>query len=179
MLDVERRVDVDAMRQDFLDVEIALGMTAAGRVGVGEFVDENQRRAPGEDGVDIHLVEHAALVVDLPARDDLKAFDQRLGFLAAVRLDDADHHVDPVGQSGAARHQHLVGLADAGRRAEENPQTTALLPLRMIEQRVGRGSVIGAAVLWHSRSSIMDGAGEGVDPRPPPFTASRPRPARG
>ena len=46
MLDVERRVDVDAVRQDFLDVEVALGMAAAGRVGVGELVDEDQRRAP-------------------------------------------------------------------------------------------------------------------------------------
>ena len=46
MLDVERGVDIDALRQDFLHIEIALGVAAAGRVGVGELVDQNQRRAP-------------------------------------------------------------------------------------------------------------------------------------
>ena len=75
MLDVECRVDVDALRQDFLDIQVALGMAAAGRVGVGEFVDQDQRRAPGEDGVDIHLVEDAPLVVDLPA-GNISALDQ-------------------------------------------------------------------------------------------------------
>lgn len=149
MLDVERGVDVDAVRQDLLDVEIALGMAAAGSVGVGELVDEYQGRAADKDGVEVHLVEDAPLVVDLAARDQLIAFDQRQGFLAAVRLDDADHHVHAVGQPGAAGHQHLVGLADAGRGAEENPQAAALLPLRLLEQRVGRGSGLVASGVRH------------------------------
>ena len=44
VLDVQGRVDVDAGRQQLLDVEIALGMPAARGVGVGELVD--QHRAP-------------------------------------------------------------------------------------------------------------------------------------
>ncbi len=137
MLDVERRIDVDAVRQDFLNVEIALGMAAARRVGVGKFVDEDQRRTPGKDGVEVHFLEDAALVVDPRAGNDLEAVDQRLGFLAAVRLDDADHHVHAVGQSCTARHQHFIGLADAGGGAEKDLQTAARLPLRMVKQRVG------------------------------------------
>lgn len=39
VLDVDRRVDVDATGQQLLDIEIAFGMTAARRAGMSEFVD--------------------------------------------------------------------------------------------------------------------------------------------
>ena len=64
MLDVERRVDVDAGSEQLLDVEIALGMAAAGDVGVRELVDQNEFRPAREDGVEIHLLEHVVLIVD-------------------------------------------------------------------------------------------------------------------
>ena len=64
VLDVQRGVDVDAGGQQFLDIQVALGMPAAGRVGVGELVDQHELRAAREDGVEVHLLEHAALVVD-------------------------------------------------------------------------------------------------------------------
>ena len=64
VLDVERGVDVDAGGQQLLDIEIALGMAAARRVGVGELVDQDELRPAREDGVEVHLLERAALVVD-------------------------------------------------------------------------------------------------------------------
>ena len=42
VLDVERGVDVDALAQELLDIEIALGMPAAGGIGMGELIDERQ-----------------------------------------------------------------------------------------------------------------------------------------
>ena len=45
MLDVERGADVDAGGEQLLDVQVALGVAAAGRVGVGELVDQHQLRA--------------------------------------------------------------------------------------------------------------------------------------
>ena len=48
-------------------------MPAAIRVGMGKFVDENDLRPPGNDGVDIHFLKPLALVFDTPARDDLEA----------------------------------------------------------------------------------------------------------
>ena len=45
MLDVERGPDVDAGRQQLVDVLPALRMAAAGHVGVGIFVDQQQARA--------------------------------------------------------------------------------------------------------------------------------------
>ena len=103
VLDVDGGVDVDAGGEQLLDVEVALGVAAAGGVGVGELVDEDELRAAGEDGVEVHLLEHPALVVDPAARDHLEAADQRLGLGAAVGLDDADHDVDAVVPLGLRR----------------------------------------------------------------------------
>ena len=72
VLDVDRRVDVDAVVQQLLDVEIALWMAAAGSIGMRQLVDEDDLRAPRDDGIEVHFLERAALVFDLPAGDDLQ-----------------------------------------------------------------------------------------------------------
>ena len=43
-----------------------------------------------------------------------------------MSLDDADDDIAPLGLELAARHQHGVGLAHAGRRAEVDAQLAAL-----------------------------------------------------
>ena len=65
MLDIERRIDVDAGGQQFLDIEIALRVAALGRIRMGEFVDQNELGMPRQNGVDIHLGQHPALVDDI------------------------------------------------------------------------------------------------------------------
>ena len=57
VLDIDRGVDIDAAGQQLLDVEIALGMPAAGRVGVGEFVDQRELRAARDQRVEVHFLE--------------------------------------------------------------------------------------------------------------------------
>ena len=44
-------------------------------VGVGVLVDEHDLGPAGEDGVDVHLVQHRAAVLDLPARHHLEIAD--------------------------------------------------------------------------------------------------------
>ena len=80
--------------QQFLDIEIALWMAAARRVGVGEFVDQRDLRAPRDQGVEIHLLERLALVFEPLAREDFEALEQRLGLRPPVGLDHADHDID-------------------------------------------------------------------------------------
>ena len=46
VLDVQGREDIDAGRKQLLDVLPALGVAAAGRVGVGELVDQRELRLP-------------------------------------------------------------------------------------------------------------------------------------
>ena len=86
----------------------------------------------------------------------LESLEQPLGFRAPVRLDIADDDVDAFGLLAPRRLEHRVGLADAGRRAEEDLQLAAargpLLRLHVREQGIG----IGAAV-FHC-SSVVDRA---------------------
>src|SRR5262249_43374308 len=78
MLDVESREHVDARADQLFDIEIALRMSAARRVGVSELVDENELRPPLEDRIQIHLGQEMAFVLDLLPRDYLEAFEKRL-----------------------------------------------------------------------------------------------------
>ncbi len=43
MLDVEHRPDVDAGRQQFGNILPTFGMAAAGHIGVGEFIHQQQQ----------------------------------------------------------------------------------------------------------------------------------------
>ena len=65
----------------------------------------------------------------------LQIGDQRHGFGAAVRLDDADHDVDILPLEPMGFLQHFVGLADAGREAEIDFQPAAL-PLANERQKM-------------------------------------------
>ena len=83
-----------------------------------------------------------AVVLDASARDDFEPFEQRFGFLAAVGLDDADDDIVAVFLPGAGLLQHLVGLADARRRADEDLELAGALLLApgRLKQRFRRRS---------------------------------------
>ena len=149
VLDVDRGIDVDAVRQQLLDVEIALGMAAARRVGVGEFVDQRDLRTPRDQRVEVHLLERLVLVVEPLARQHFEALQQRFGLRAAVGLDHADDDVGARLQPGVRALQHLVGLADAGRGADEDlqPAGAAVLAPGRFQQGFRRGSLFGIAAL--------------------------------
>ena len=144
VLNVERGVDVDAFAQQLFDVEIALGVPAAGGIGMGELVDERQVRAARDQAVEIHLLERVILVRDGAARKDLKAVEQRLGLFAAMRLDHADDDVRAILHPGPGLLQHLVGLAHARSGAQEDlqPSSAALFLLCLGKQCLGRGALI-------------------------------------
>ncbi len=137
VLDVDGGIDVDAVAHQLFDVEIALRMAAAFGVGVGELVDQNDLRVPRNDRVEVHLLERLALVFDAAPGNDFEALQQRLGLLAAVGLDHADDDVVAVLQPRVGLLQHFVGLADAGRGADENPQLAdaPFLAARRFEER--------------------------------------------
>ena len=124
-------------------------MAAARRVGVGELVDEQQRRVPRERGVEVEFFEQGAAVLDPSARQDLYAVEQRLGFRAVVGLDDAGDDVDAGGALGARGLEHRVGLADAGGGAEEDlqlaPRPPRLFITHVREEGIGIGPPLGHA----------------------------------
>ena len=148
VLDVDRGVDVDAVGQQFLDVEIALGMAAARRVGMGEFVDQGDLRPPRDQRVEIHLLERLVLVADPLARQHFEALQQRFGLRPAMGLDHADHDIDAGLPLGMRALQHLVGLADAGGGADKDLQPAGLiaLPPGGLQQRIRRRPLFRVAI---------------------------------
>ena len=97
-------------------------MTAAFDVGVRKLVDQNDLWPAGNNGIEIHFLEPLAFVFQAPAGHDFQAFEQRFGFPAAVSFDNADDDVVAVLLAGTGLLQHLVGLADTRRRADEDPE---------------------------------------------------------
>ncbi|CUS44389.1 hypothetical protein MGWOODY_Smn1161 [hydrothermal vent metagenome] len=143
MLDVEGREDVDAGVEQFLDILPALGVAAALDIGVGELVDQHERRATCQDRIEIHFGQCLAAIIDGATGDHLERRDQCLGLGAAMGLDYADHHVDAGPQPSRALVQHLIGLADPGCGAEEYLELPARLTLRGAEQGIGGGAFVG------------------------------------
>ena len=86
----------------------------SGDVGVGQLVDEGHLRMAGEHGVEVHLLEAGAPVVDDPPGDDLQVVAQLLGERAAVGFHEADDDVGAPLFAPVALVEHGVGLADPG-----------------------------------------------------------------
>ena len=131
VLNVERGVHIDAGGKQLLDVEITLGMAAAWSIGVGEFVHKRDLRAALEEGIQVHLLERMAVIVDFGARNDLETVQQGLSFHPAVGFYNANNDIGAFYQLGPCRKQHFIGLAYAGSGAEKHLQTAAALILAL------------------------------------------------
>src|SRR5471030_2260485 len=141
MLDVDGGEHVDAGVEQFLDILPALGMARTGRVGMRQFVHQDQRRPALQRRVDIEFGDALAAIFDRLQGQHIEAVEhgRRLG--AAVGLDHADQHLLAIALQFTRGGQHGVGLADAGRGAEIDAQLAArgapFLRLHLRQQGVG------------------------------------------
>src|SRR5262249_34677632 len=108
VLNVECGVDIDAVVEQLLDIKIALGVPAAGGVGVRKLICHDKRGTPRQNRVEVHFVERTILIIDTPARNGIEPFRQRLGLFATVSLDDTDDDVPALFKPGARLEQHLI-----------------------------------------------------------------------
>ena len=146
----------DAGVEQLLDVLPALRMPAVGRVGVGELVDDDQLGLARERRVEIEFLERAAAVFDLAPRQDFEPLDERARLGAAMGLDEPDDDIDAFVFQAPGVLQHGVGLADAGRRAEEDLQPARSLPPERGQKRVRiRASGVGSVGWGHRRSLVV------------------------
>ncbi len=65
MLDVQRRIDVDARLQQPHYVLPSFGVRHAGGIGVGQLIDDQKLRMQNQGGVEIEFPELRAPVFDL------------------------------------------------------------------------------------------------------------------
>ena len=92
---------------------------------MGELVDEDDLGLALEDGIDVHLVEESAFVVDLAGGNEFELVGEFGGAFAAVSFDDADDDVLTALAAANAFREHAEGLADAGSVAEKYLEAAA------------------------------------------------------
>ena len=97
MLDVEGGVNVNPGGKQFFDILVAFGMARAGRVGVGQFIDQRQAWTARQDSVHIHFGQFDAVIFEAFARNRFQPDNEGLRFDALVRFDVADDHLQPFG----------------------------------------------------------------------------------
>ena len=127
VLHVHGGENVDARVQQLFHVAVAFGVAAAGGVRVGQLVHEDEAGLAREGRVHVELAQRDALVRDLAYGQLLQAVQQRERVGARMGLDVAHHHVAAVLLRRVGRLEHGVGLAHAGRVAEEYLEAAAPL----------------------------------------------------
>jgi hypothetical protein len=85
--------------------------------------------------IEVHLLEPLTFIFEPLAGNNFETLEQRLGFLAPMRLDDADDYVIAVQLSRSDLLQHFVSLAHTWSSADKNFQApgTALFPPRRLQ----------------------------------------------
>ncbi len=138
MLNVDGGQDTDAGVEQLEHVLISLLVPSARRVRVRQLVDDGELRFPREDGLEIHLFEDHAPVLDAAPRDDRQILQPRFGVGAAVRLDEADHDIDALPTEGMGVFDHRIGLADTGGSADVDAEARALRRLQLRQRLLAR-----------------------------------------
>ena len=122
MLDVDGGPDLEAVVDQFLDVDPALLVLAPFGVGVGQFVYQKDVGPPFEGGVDIEFMEGDVFVFDGFERQDFEAFRHLHGRGPIMGFDVADDDILPLFLRFLGCPQHGVGLPNTGGIAEVNPK---------------------------------------------------------
>ncbi len=128
MLDVQRRVDIDAVVQQFDDILIPLGVTAPRSVGVCELVDKHEGWFACENGIDVHFLQDGPTVLDGFAGKDLEPGEKFLRFAPAMCFHVADQNSNSLRPGLVRGLEHVVGFSHARAHSEEYLQPPLCLP---------------------------------------------------
>ena len=134
VLDVDGGDDVDTGLEEGVDVLPALVVAGAGHVGVGDLVDQHLFGPARQDGVEVHLGERLAAVVDPAAGNELEPLGHLLGQDPAMAFDQAHHDIGAPISPSMTLTEHRVGLTHTRRRTQIHPQMSP-----------SRGQLAGAA----------------------------------
>ena len=146
MLHVDRGVDIDSGVEQLLDILPAFGMPRARGVGMRQFIDEDQRGAACQRGIEVKFAEGGATILNGTPWQDVEPFQQGFGLCPAMRIHPAHHDVDTLITPLVGRFEHGVRLAYTSRGAKEDLEFTAgllgLFCLYTGEEGIGIRSLI-------------------------------------
>ena len=100
-----------------------------------QFVHEGQLRPARQDRIQIHLGKFDSTMFQLAACNAGQPQSQGVGLFASVRFHVADDNIGSGRQFAARGLQHRVGLAYAGRHAQEDLEVGAVLTRLFILER--------------------------------------------
>jgi hypothetical protein len=126
VLDVERRVDVDARLQELFDVLPALRMPRAFRVRVGQLVDEDQLGVASQCRFEVEFPQADAAIWNRPSRKDFQPFQEHFGLRPTVRFDVPHDDIHAIGALAPCGFQHGIGLSNTRCVAEKDFQLASL-----------------------------------------------------
>ena len=148
MLEVDGGDDADAAVEQFLDVLPALRIAAAGRIVVGQAVDQADLRVAAEDGREVDDLVGAAGVLLGDRGNHFEARQDLLDVGGDLALQGADDDVLAALLAAAALVEHAEGFADARGVAQKHFEAAAPFPplirLDTAQQFFGIGPAIGA-----------------------------------
>ena len=124
MLHIDCGVDVDPGPQQFLHILVPLGMTAAPRVRMGQFIHQDQLWSARQGSVQVKLPQPDPPVVDRCRRERLKPLQQCQGIRPGVGLDIAGDNVDPLFLGLMGGLQHGVCFSNSRSISEEYLQNS-------------------------------------------------------
>ncbi len=115
MLHVDGRNDIDALRQHFEHIRVALVVLGTVRVGVGQLVHQHDLRFAGKDGLDVHFMENGVPHAPFAGGDGFQMLGERHRLGAVVGFEVPDHHIHVLLFQAQPLLQHGVGFPHAGR----------------------------------------------------------------
>src|SRR5262249_39981877 len=125
VLDIHGGKDVDSAIEQNLHVLPAALTFGAGRVRVGQVVDNADLGCAAENSDDVNFFRMAAAARDAQERDGFKLLGAVVDVAAALRFEKAEHDIDSARVKIASILEHAVGLADSRCVTQVNFQMTA------------------------------------------------------
>ena len=83
-----------------------------------QLIDDHNFRPQVDNGLQVHFLQFLAFIKQFSARYHGQPFEQFLGFLALMRFNIADLHIDTGTKQRFGLKQHAVGLSHTGAHAD-------------------------------------------------------------
>ena len=116
---------------------------------MGQLIDQCDVRTPGNDGIEIHLFQRLAQIVDAPPGDDFQISNLSRRFGSSVDFDVSNDDIFAAIPQAASLVEHPPRLADSGRRSEDDVQRSPSTCLRV------RTEVVPVEQLVWIRSGVV------------------------